>query len=307
VDARDRGRRDARAAGRKGNMCRWDDQSGLAVAATALLGARGRRSCGQSRGAAKVACARRAAAFFTVTLAQLATGCAGERAAATFSVLAPGDGTAEVSAAVGTVEELPDNAPVVLAPDTTLPPPDWMDASAVLRMNDVPVQRTGISTFADTLPGFVAGTPVEMTLSAGGDVLVVTPSIEIEPVAVLGPPAGAAHSASEDLTVTLDQAPAGDIWVFLRGAASTATALSSGPAEDNTKRVIGAGDLAAVRDLALSSGAPAGPDGGVELDLVTVGVEAWSGGCDLAHGIELDPCMTIMQVVMDSRKIVLTP
>ncbi len=242
-----------------------------------------------------------------VALASWLGGCAGDQAAVTFSVVAPGDGTAQVTAVVRAENDAEIAVPTVGDPSQGGPPPDWLDESAVVRMNGTPVPRVGDSRFAATLPGFVTGTPIELQLALGVEPVLVTWPVQIEPATVLGPPPASARSASEDLTVSFEQTVSSEIVVLVRDPLSAAVAVTfDAPGDGDFARVVRAADLQALREQALVAGAPSGPEG-FAVDLVTAGVVATRDACDVSGQFRVALCLSIVQVILDSRPLVLTP
>lgn len=251
------------------------------------------------------AVARAAAAVSGCALACSLAGCAGEAGAVTFLLTAPGDGTAQATATVVAIES--EEPVIVTNPESGVPPPGWLGETALARVNGVPLPRVSDSGFAATFP-FAVGTPVELQIADGVDLLVVTRPVEIGAVEVLGPPPGAARSASEDLTVTLDQPASEDVMVLVReassGVAAVSRPVSAGGA--SADRVVPAADLASLREQALAAGAPLDAEG-LAVEIATLGASARSGACDVADGIDLSSCIAIVEILLDARPVTLIP
>lgn len=238
-----------------------------------------------------------------VTLAVLAMGC-GESAAVHFELTAARGGEARASAVIFAGDS-PVREPVLDAdPEADRPPPSWLDGDTVVRVNGVPLLREGETGFAATLSTFAFDTPVSFEVIDDGHVVLFTPPVQADSLEVLGPPASAARSASQDLTVTFDRDASGSVIVAVVEPTTGAVAFTGDATGVMTSRTIPASSLAALRSEALAAGVAEGPEGlPVELD---VRFMLAARGC-LSESVSAETCTLFMNAQIERRPLFLVP
>lgn len=236
-----------------------------------------------------------------VTAAVLTMGC-GESATIHFQLTTSRGGEASASAVIVAGESAASEPVLDADPEADRTPPSWLDGDTVVRVNGIPLLRESETGFAATLSTFAFDAPVSFEVIDNGEVVLLTPPVQADSLEVLGPPAGAARSVAQDLTVTFDRDVSGSVMVAVVEPTTGAVAFDPGGAQSS--RTIPASSLAALRDEALAAGVDEEPEGLlVELDVRYV---IGTRGC-LSEGVSVETCTLVMTAQIERRSIFLTP
>lgn len=232
-----------------------------------------------------------------------ASGC-GERTGVSFQLLLSRDGTAQAAATIFR-HDGPGNAPSSGAdPETDLPPPDWLDDQALVRMSGIPMPRVSDAGFGATWSGFEPDVPISFEVLDGAEIVLTTAPLQLAPASVIGPPPGVERSASEDLTFTFDGPVPPEQHTFLLEPISGVVAFELTGRADASESVLPATALARFRDEAIAAGAPSGPEG-FEARVISRGFLGTSEHAEGSHAIE--SCFVFVTLELDDRPLVILP